>query len=322
MSELEDLRPLTEIEREVLIVVCQAFHEVWENPTALWVRWQVRHRFERSLTAIELCQVVRSMPSFGPPKLKRRYGPIQLGASVGDESHLQLTALGAALSGSPSAELAEDFAMAVAHFGRRAKHDPPPVAEFKPMQGQLDEIKALFSYPRSRSLPELVARRVARLLDQEPNGLIMGGSHAPNYTSWEKPVLHDAEAFADVASFDDYLARLRVFLASPPQVRGERTPSPLELHASIDYLNAVWKNAAPKLDAAQVNPFSPPICRGCRKTGLRMRQRRRTGVTSERSRAGSEDLPAKRYVASERSTPAPLASRSSVVRAGFVGLSC
>jgi hypothetical protein len=258
MTVLGELRALTDTERTILEIVIDAFDTSWDNPTALWVRWQFGRRSGQVLSATDLCQIVQGMPSIGPPKLSRRYAPIHIGPFASDETRLQLTVLGLALCQGSSGLLADHFAAVVAYFGIRAKEDPPPIADFKPLHGRLSEIETLLATIESVQQPDLVARKVARLLGSDPVGLTMGGSHSGDFTTWEMSVLHDIEAFAEITSFDDYLTVAEVHLTAPVSPVERRVLSPLGLHASIDYFNAVWKNAAPVLGIAAINLLALP----------------------------------------------------------------
>jgi hypothetical protein len=258
VTVIGDMRPLTQVERAVLRIVIEAFDASWDNATVLWVRWQLRQQFGASLTGAELCRVVRGMPCIGPPSLRQRYAPVEFGAFVGDETRLRLTAFGLALCEGSSALLAKHFAAVVSYFGKRAKDDPPPLSEFMPMHGRLSEIETLLRTIETVEQPDLVARRVARLLTNDSVGLTMGGSYSGDFSSWEMSVLHDIEAFADITSFDEYLSVAENHLRAPPPSSERRVPSPLGLHASIDYFNAVWKNAAPTLGVAALNLLALP----------------------------------------------------------------
>ena len=78
-----------------------------------------------------------------------------------------------------------------------------------------------------------------RLIDNEHMFPVSGGSHSDDYTSWERGISQDADAFVDVNTLDEYITTLLQLHPKRQAAEQQRLLSPLGMHTSVDFLDAV-----------------------------------------------------------------------------------
>ncbi len=249
MSDLlPTMRPLDSLEQALLDAVVEAFNKDFRPPTIGYIRWVLRRNGSERLTAAAVHSIVLSMPGIGVERFPARYGPVITGPSGDDGARLSPTVLGLSLA-NPSMEAAVDrFLDAVKFIGRLATRNEPPLHEEKHTLLKIADLESFFT-SASIAEPKLAARTTARLIDNEHMLPVSGGSRSDDYTSWEGGVSQDADLFVDVTTLDDYITALLQLYPQRPAAERPVLVSPLGMHASVDYFNAVWRLAAPQLGA-------------------------------------------------------------------------
>ncbi len=101
-----------------------------------------------------------------------------------------------------------------------------------------EDVKALLAQQR-RLDTEAWPLLLYKLMEREPM-LSAGGSLAPD-EKWTKQVPREIFAYRGVATIADYVERLELLTAFPQAPVAPAAPSPLDLVASLDYLDAVWR---------------------------------------------------------------------------------
>lgn len=84
-------------------------------------------------------------------------------------------------------------------------------------------------------------RWIFKLLEREPT---FGGSSTFGTDGhWTRHVPREIKEFEGVTTIEGYVERIERITAFPPQAVALATPSPLDLVAALDYLDAVWRAA-------------------------------------------------------------------------------
>ncbi len=245
---LQSMRPLDSLEQDLLDAVVGAFNKDFRPPTIGYIRWVLRRQGSERLTAAAVHSIVLSMPGIGVSRFPARYGPVITGPSGDDGARLSPTVLGLSLA-RPSMEAAVDrFLEAVRFIGRQATRNEPPLHEEKHTLLNIADLESFFASGHIAE-PKPTAVKTARLIDNEHMFPVSGGSHSDDYTRWERGVSQDADAFVDVNTLDEYITTLLQLHPKRQAAEQQRLLSPLGMHASVDFLNAVWRLAAPQLGA-------------------------------------------------------------------------
>ena len=213
-----------------------------------------------------------------------RYGPVITGPSGDDGARLSPTVLGLSLA-RPSMEAAIDrFLEAIRFIGRQATRNEPPLHEEKHTLLNIADLESFFTSGHIAE-PKPTAVKTARLIDNEHMFPVSGGSHSDDYTSWERGISQDADAFVDVNTLDEYIT----------------TPPPVAPEAPGGRTTATAQSAGDahlsRLPQRRLTARSPPVgCRpsttirslvygGHRQAGLRLRYGRRVRITPESRRS-------------------------------------
>lgn len=251
------MRPLDTLEQALLDAVVGAFIKGFRPPTIGYIRWVLRRQGSERLSAAAVHSIVLSMPSIGVSRFPARYGPVITGPSGDDGALLSPTVLGLSLA-KPSMEAAVDrFLDAMRFIGRHATRSEPPMHEEKLTPLTISDLESFFTSGNIAE-PKPTARTTARLIDNEHMLPISGGSRSDDYTSWERGISQDVDAFVDVTTLDEYITALLLLHPQRPVTEQQTLLSPLGMHASVDYFNAVWRLAAPQLGADPVPLFVHP----------------------------------------------------------------
>jgi hypothetical protein len=80
-----------------------------------------------------------------------------------------------------------------------------------------------------------------RLMEHEP--YVCGSSATSPDTGWRWEPRREVLAFEGVESIEEYVRRLELLLTPPVNIAQRAAPSPFDLVAALDYLDAVWRIA-------------------------------------------------------------------------------
>jgi hypothetical protein len=227
------LAPLTNPQQELVELVGAEFSSSGEWPIFQWVEVRLDIREER-LDAVE---VLNSFPALGGSYYAIHCPRGGLGAP-GESMKVALTVVGM----HHCKALDQDPSFATAYFHTLdLLNDAFRRAPVSPQKASQVFVSAheLISHLHSKRFPadRLPFTFLWEFLSREPPTL---ASYVAPGGPWEWEVDRRVRAFEGLASIDDYLERLLPLLlpSGPPK---PAVPSPLELVAEIDFVDAIWR---------------------------------------------------------------------------------
>ncbi len=220
MSSL--LEPLTDAQAKLIALVAEAF--------ALDQEWPYFSYLERTFdqSGVDAWELLYSFPRAGWHGYSALWwvGQSNLNVRPPAESEIELTVTGLALSGIFDSEVGQFFSLLEKAVRLYRQPGAVPRREVRDMTVTRSDI------PLEPVVLKVVAREPAL------------GYRTPSFTgddAWSLDVprtVLDYEGVANVASYVERVETLHAVPAPPP---AEAVPSPLELPAALDYLDAIWR---------------------------------------------------------------------------------
>jgi hypothetical protein len=111
----------------------------------------------------------------------------------------------------------------------------------QPRQLMLDSASSLATEFRGvLDFPAVPPRFLFDLMDREP-ATRGGGASVADVGTWQREIPRHVRRFASVRSIEDYTAAIVELIYRAPPSLPMAAPSPLDLVASLDYLDAIWR---------------------------------------------------------------------------------
>jgi hypothetical protein len=191
--------------------------------------------------------VLASFPAVGGRTFnERRYAAVwaeNFGVAPHDAGRVGLTIAGLAHCAEPFQQAAEIqirfFLRVLAVMVEHRRGFLPPPTEVEELR--VSDAEVLDALGRFRGGAHAWDREsIYAVMEHEPP--LYGSSRSHNESGWSRGVSRDLLSFEGIDDVSDYVERVSA-LVTPPAVEVPRAlPSPLDLVAGLDFLDAVWRN--------------------------------------------------------------------------------
>ncbi len=229
------LAPLNEEQQQVIDLIAQGFR-------AAGGQWPIFDFLEGSLDFVQLdaWAVLESLPrAEGHGEYCAAWWPRRPGQKPAPDQQVGLTVLGlyhAKRWPQATAAVSDFLTLLQLLADRRRTHKPSPIEVRMPRLVSTEDLVTNF-------VPSLPGRFLYDLMDREPATSWGVGASISGDDDWYREIPRYVLIFSNVREIKEYIADTVDLVYQPPSARPMAAPSPLDLVAAIDYLDAVWRLA-------------------------------------------------------------------------------